>query len=45
VRIGPVRRYRPVIGEDEVVEGLRRRIGHRSRYDEAGQRRPALARS
>lgn len=38
VRTGPVRRYRPVVGEDEVVEGLHRRIA-----TVLGMTRPAKA--
>ena len=36
VRGGPVRRHRPVVGDDEIVGGLRRRIGGGARHRQAG---------
>ncbi len=36
VGVGPFRRHRPVIGDDEIIGGLRRRKGGRARHHQAG---------
>ena len=36
VAVGPARRHRPVVGDDEVVGGFRRRKGGAARHHQAG---------
>jgi hypothetical protein len=44
MRIGPIRRHRPVVRDAKVIGGFRRRIGRGARHHQASaaKRKPAL---